>query len=172
VLERSTSYVVRVAARTRWLDDDEQRAWRAFLTASQLVDAALDRQLQRDARMPHAYYGILTALVEAGAAGVRMSDLAERLRFSPSRLAHAVGRLESNGWVRRRSCKDDRRGQTATITAAGRRAQAAAAPGHVAEVRARLFDHLNAAQVEQLTTICAAIIEAADASEASPPVEV
>ena len=153
-----------MAARTQWLNDDEQRAWRAFLTASQLVDAALDRQLQRDAGMPHAYYGTLTALVEAGATGVRMSELAERLRFSPSRLAHAVGRLEANGWVRRRSCPDDRRGQTALITAAGRRAQVAAAPGHVAEVRTRLFDHLSADQVAQLTSICTAIIEAADAS--------
>jgi DNA-binding MarR family transcriptional regulator len=151
-----------VAARTHWLDDDEQRAWRAFLVASQLVDAALDRQLQRDAGMPHAYYGILTGLVEAGAEGVRMSELAERLRFSPSRLAHAVGKLEANGWVRRRACPDDGRGQAAHITAAGKRVQAAAAPGHVAEVRARVFDHLSAEQVAQLAAICTAIVDGPD----------
>ena len=34
---------------TRWLDDEEQRAWRAFLRAAAEVDEALDRQLQRDA---------------------------------------------------------------------------------------------------------------------------
>ena len=33
----------------RWLDDDEQATWRAYLLTTQLVDEALDRQLQRDA---------------------------------------------------------------------------------------------------------------------------
>ena len=50
---------------TRWLDPDEQRTWRAFLTASRGLMETLDRELQRDAGMPHAYYEILVRLSEA-----------------------------------------------------------------------------------------------------------
>ena len=140
-----------------WLDDHEQRAWRAYLVASQRIDAALDRQLQRDAGMPHAYYGILTVLVEAGVDGLRMSELARALRYSPSRLAHAVASLERSGWVDRHECPTDRRGQIATVTPSGARAQRRAAPGHVATVRELVFDHLDDDQVRQFEQICSAI---------------
>jgi DNA-binding MarR family transcriptional regulator len=146
----------------RWLSDDEQAAWRAFLLARQLLDDALDRQLQTDSGMPHAYYMILTTLIEADDHAMRMSELAAQLRFSPSRLTHAVTSLERSGWVVRRACPTDKRGQIAKLTAAGVRAQHAAAVGHVAEVRARLFDQLAPAQVNQLRRICAAIADGFD----------
>jgi DNA-binding MarR family transcriptional regulator len=146
----------------RWLSDDEQRAWRAYLFGSQQVDAALDRQLQRDSGMPHAYYGILTVLIDAGVDGLRMSDLARSLRFSPSRLAHAMSSLERSGWVERHDCPTDRRGQVAVVTPAGAAAQRAAAPGHVALVRELLFDHLEPGEVETLERIFDAVARRAD----------
>lgn len=144
-------------SRPRWLTDDEQAAWRAFVAATQLLDEALDRQLQRDSEMPHTYYMVLTTLVE-DPEPMRMSDLAERLRFSPSRLTHAVARMERSGWIERRSCPTDKRGQLAVITPAGKRVQHAAAAGHVNEVHARLFDRLSPEQVEQLREICLAVV--------------
>ena len=145
--------LTRVADDAHWLSEDEERSWRTYLFASQDVDAALDRQLQRDAGMPHAYYAILTVLVDAGVDGLRMSDLARSLRFSPSRLAHAVASLERSGWVERHECPTDRRGQIATVTPAGASAQRAAAPGHVALVRSLLFDHLAPDDVAHLQRI-------------------
>ncbi|MEU0563771.1 MarR family transcriptional regulator [Nonomuraea sp. NPDC005983] len=142
---------------TRWLDDDEQRAWRAFLSATQLVNEALDRQLQRDAGMPHTYYMILVALSEAPERSMRMSELAARAQSSQSRLSHAVARLEERGWVRRARCSDDRRGNTAVLTEDGFAALAAAAPGHVEEVRRSLFDVLTPEQVRSLDEICTAV---------------
>jgi len=62
----------------RWLSPAEQRAWRAYIESSKVLFDALDRQLQRDADMPHAYYEILVALSEADARSMRMSELAER----------------------------------------------------------------------------------------------
>ncbi|MEV0351734.1 MarR family transcriptional regulator [Nonomuraea sp. NPDC050680] len=142
---------------TRWLDDDEQRTWRDFLTATQLVNEALDRQLQREAGMPHTYYMILVALSEAPERSMRMSELANRAQSSQSRLSHAVARLEERGWVRRRPCEADRRGSFAALTDEGFAALAAAAPGHVAEVRRSLFDILTPEQLGQLAEICAAV---------------
>jgi DNA-binding MarR family transcriptional regulator len=161
--------MARTVQRTKWLTAPEQTAWRAYLLASQLVDERLDRQLQRDAQMPHAYYGILVGMSEAPDRTLRMSDLARRLRYSQSRLTHAISSMERNGWVERRDCPTDRRGQLVEITADGSAALAAAAPGHVAEVRSTIFDRLSATQVEQLTAICTQILADFDPGTSSRP---
>ncbi|MFF5181221.1 MarR family winged helix-turn-helix transcriptional regulator [Micromonospora sp. NPDC000316] len=144
---------------TRWLDPDEQRTWRAFLAASRALMDTLDRELQRDAGMPHAYYEILVRLSEAPGRQLRMSDLAEVTGSSRSRLSHAVARLETAGWVRREDCPTDRRGQVALLTDAGYATLSAAAPGHVEGVRSHLFDALSPAQVDQLRRISETLAE-------------
>jgi DNA-binding MarR family transcriptional regulator len=144
-------------AKTRWLDEDEQRAWRAFIEATGLLMNQLDRELQRDAGMPHAYYEILVRLSEQPDRSLRMSELAERSQSSRSRVSHAVARLEENGWVRRESVDGDRRAALAVLTDAGFAALAAAAPGHVEGVRRHLIDRLTPAQVVQLRRISEAV---------------
>ncbi len=140
-------------AATRWLDEREQRAWRAFLQAATRVDDVLERQLQQEAGMPHAYYQVLAMLSEAPDRTLRMSELAGLTTSSASRLSHAVARLEEKGWVRREKHPTDRRGALAVLTDDGWAAVVAAAPGHVAAVRAAVFDRLDAAQVRQLREI-------------------
>lgn len=144
---------------TRWLDSDEQRTWRAYLTASRVLMDTLDRELQRDAGMPHAYYEILVQLSEAPGRQLRMSELAQAAGSSRSRLSHAVARLEAAGWVRREECPTDRRGQIALLTDEGFATLAAAAPGHVEGVRRHLFDALSPAQVDQLRRISETLAE-------------
>lgn len=146
----------------RWLSEREQEVWRAFMAAFLGLTDQLARQLQRDARMPHAYYEILVALSEAPERTLRMSELAGRRGSSRSRLSHAVARLEEAGWVRRNECPTDRRGSFAVLTDEGFAALAAAAPGHVTEVRERLFDRLTPEQVEQLGEISKAILDGVD----------
>ena len=127
----------------RWLSDDEQYAWRAWLAATRLLNAQLDRELQRDAGIPHTYYEILVRLSEAPGWRLRMSDLADASESSRSRLSHAVARLEKNGWVRRENCPSDKRGQFAVLTDEGYEVLRRTAPGHVAAVRQALFDRLG-----------------------------
>jgi len=145
-----------------WLTDDEQAAWRAYLLAFQLLWGDLDRQLQRDAGLAHSHYGILVALSEAPCHRLRMSDLAQLQRYSQSRLTHAIARLERDGYVVREQCPTDRRGQNAVLTPAGMKALEAAAPGHVAEVRAKVFDRLSDAQVAALRDVCENLLEGLD----------
>jgi DNA-binding MarR family transcriptional regulator len=143
---------------TRWLDDEEQRTWRAFLHASHLLFDQLDRELQRDAGMPHGYYEILVALSESPERTMRMSELATLTLSSRSRLSHAVARLEALGWVQRAACPTDKRGQLARLTEDGFAVLAAAAPGHVEGVRTHLFDVLAPAQVAQLRRISESVL--------------
>jgi DNA-binding MarR family transcriptional regulator len=143
---------------TRWLEPDELEAWLSYVAATTLLEGALDRQLQRDAGMPHAYYQILAMLSEAPDRRLRMSELAAITQSSQSRLSHAVARLERNGWVRRKPCPEDRRSTFAQLTEEGFAALAAAAPGHVCTVRRHLFDRLSPEQVRQLHEITRAVL--------------
>ncbi|QJY46290.1 MarR family winged helix-turn-helix transcriptional regulator [Pseudonocardia broussonetiae] len=152
----------------RWLTEDQLEAWLTFQAATTLLDAALDRQLQRDSGLPHTYYLILAMLSDVPGRTARMSDLAVMTQSSQSRLSHAVSRLEANGWVSRVPCPDDRRSTLARLTDAGFEVLAAAAPGHVATVRSHVFDRLSAEQVCQLREIGAAILEGLDAPAAFP----
>ncbi|HEY2504884.1 MAG TPA: MarR family transcriptional regulator [Streptosporangiaceae bacterium] len=146
----------------RWLSEDEQRAWRTFLTAAQTLFSTVEGQLQRDSGIPHGYYEILVRLSEAPDRSLRMSQLAEASASSKSRLSHAVARLEDRGWVERLDCPTDRRGQVARLTDVGYTALEAAAPGHVTQVRESLFDQLSPDQVTQLAAISEAIASAAE----------
>ena len=156
------------AEETRWLTADEQLAWRTFLIACHTLFTAVDAQLLRDSDIPHGYYEILVRLSETPGRALRMTQLAEASTSSKSRLSHAVARLEERGWVLRTDCPTDRRGQIAHLTDEGFAGLAAAAPGHVDQVRRSLIDRLSSEQVEQLREISAAIIDGADpADEAS-----
>jgi DNA-binding MarR family transcriptional regulator len=167
-----------LVTQTRWLDEGEQRAWRAYLASTRLLLSQLDRELQRDSGIPHAYYEILVRLSDSADRTLRMSELADASDSSRSRLSHAVARLEEAGWVRRESCPTDRRGAFARLTDEGFAALVAAAPDHVESVRRHLFDQLTPAQVTSLREIAEAILaglgrgsdaEAACSSQGSVP---
>src|SRR6476469_1585700 len=140
-----------------WLDDEQQRTWRAWLAVSELVPRALDAQLQRDAGLSHAAYVVLAMLSEAPGRSRRMSDLARRANQSQSRLSHTVARLEDRGWVRRERSTDDGRGNLAVLTDAGWDVVRTVAPGHVEAVRQAMFAPLTAEQTRVLGDVLEAV---------------
>jgi DNA-binding MarR family transcriptional regulator len=154
------STVLRVAQ--QWLDEEQQRTWRAWLTASELVPRVLDAQLQRDAGISHAAYVVLAMLSESPTRSRRMSDLALRANQSQSRLSHTVARLEERGWVRRERCADDGRGNLAVLTDAGWDVVRSVAPGHAAAVREAVFEPLTHEQTKAVGDALEAIVERLD----------
>ncbi|OZM78514.1 MarR family transcriptional regulator [Pseudonocardia sp. MH-G8] len=138
---------------TQWLNPDEQHTWRSFLTANRLFFDGIERQLQQESGLPHAYYEILVRLSEAPDRQLRMSGLASTSLSSRSRISHAVARLEESGWVRRMPCRDDKRGAIAELTDEGLTRLEGIAPAHVDAVRRGLFDALSSAQVAALRDI-------------------
>ncbi|WP_217550975.1 MarR family winged helix-turn-helix transcriptional regulator [Streptomyces sp. GbtcB6] len=153
-------------AQSRWLTDDEQHVWRAYLHATTLLEDHLDRQLQRDAAMPHIYYGLLVGLAEAPGRRLRMTELAMNAKITRSRLSHAVARLEKNGWVRREDCPSDKRGQFAVLTDEGAEVLRRTAPGHVTAVRQALFERLSPEQQQALGEIMQIVAEGLQPNEA------
>jgi DNA-binding MarR family transcriptional regulator len=136
----------------RWLDPDEQAVWRAFLDVSRLLFEQLNRQLSDEAGMSLAEYEILVQLSEAPDRRLRMSELADRVVSSRSRITHTVGRMEERGLVHREACVDDGRGVLCVLTDAGFARLEETAPGHVETVRTLMFDPLDTADAEHLGT--------------------
>jgi DNA-binding MarR family transcriptional regulator len=158
------SQEVRPPGEPRWLDAEEQKAWRAWLYSTQLMQDRLDRELMHSTGISHAYYEILVALSETPGRMMRMSELADRCLSSRSRLSHAVSRLEERGWIRRQVCAEDGRGQLAVLTDDGFAALEAAAPVHVESVRTHLFDQLSPQQVEHMRDIGETLLHHLDPS--------
>ena len=153
-----------VVTDTRWLSSSEMATWLNLTQLLMLLPSALDRQLRDDAGIPHAYYQILAMLSNEPGHSMRMTDLARLVGTTSSRLSHAVASLEQRGWVRRKACAFDKRGQIASLTDEGMTVLEASAPGHVAEVRRLIFDRLTPAEVDQLREITAKILPAAAAT--------
>lgn len=128
---------------TRWLDDEEMRAWLAFIPTSTLVARELDQQLKEDMGLSHLQYEILIHLNAAENGALRMTALAERLINSKSGLTYQIGQMERDGLVRRRPCEWSKSGVLAEITDKGRATLERAAPGHVAKVREVFIDVLT-----------------------------
>ncbi len=103
--------------------------------------------------MPRTFFEILWLLNQAPGGSMRMSELAEATGSQPSRITHAVARLEEAGQVRREHCRDDRRGWFTILTDAGREMLEIAAPRYAESVRQHLLRPLSTAQQEQLTMI-------------------
>ena len=151
---------------TRWLTDDEMTAWVRFAGVMELLPAALDSQLRRDAELTQFEYYVLAMLSEAPDRTLRMTELARQTNATLPRLSHVVTRLEGRGLVERFPCPEDRRATNARLTDAGFTKVQQAAPGHVANVRHHVIDALSAEQIDQLVEIGDAILARLDPSGA------
>lgn len=142
----------------RWLEPEEDAAWRAWLAMSELLRAQMARDLQAYSGLSEPDYAVLVRLSERPDHRIRMSDLAADLRWSRSRLSHQLARMEVRGLVAKQGCPSDARGWFAVLTAVGMEEVRAAAPLHVASVRRHFLDRLAAAQIGQLRAIAEAVV--------------
>lgn len=143
---------------TKWLTEDEQRAWRTHLDVSRLLMHQLERDLQPFG-LTNNDYEILVNLSESDDRRMRMSDLARVTLQSKSRLSHQITRMESTGLVRRENCESDRRGLYAVLTELGWDTMRKVAPHHVASVRENFIGLLPAEDLAALYKALAPVAE-------------
>ncbi|WP_308208412.1 MarR family winged helix-turn-helix transcriptional regulator [Paractinoplanes aksuensis] len=151
---------------TRWLDKEQKAAWVRLAAVLELLPAALDSQLRRDAQITHFDYFVLAMLSEAPNRTLRMTALAELTTATLARLSHVAQRLETRGLIERFPCPEDKRATNARLTDAGWAKVREAAPGHVATVRENVIDALTPDQVAQLTDILDGVLHRLDPSRA------
>jgi DNA-binding MarR family transcriptional regulator len=142
----------------RWLTEEEQRAWRAYIRLAQLLMRQLDRDLHPFGLSMHDYE-ILVELSEAPRTRLRMTELADRTAQSRSRLSHQINRMESKDLVSREGCEGDKRGTFAVLTAHGLETIGKVAPCHVASVREHFIDQLDPAKLTAATSAYEPLLE-------------
>lgn len=147
---------------TRWLSDDEQRAWRAFVSLQAKLNAQLNRELQAESELSLADFEVLVRLTDRDDPRARAFELATDMQWEKSRLSHHLARMQRRGLIDRAGCPEDARGSYIELTAEGRRAIEQAAPGHVESVRRLVFDQLTPEQVQTLRTISETVLDQLD----------
>lgn len=144
---------------TQWLSSDEQAAWRDFLFGVNRLLEHLDHSLQENHGIPLTDYEILVFLSESEGHQLRMSEIADHVLVSRSRLTYRVDRLVEQGLVVRSEASDDRRGLYAELTPLGLELLSEAAKTHVADVRSHLMDHIAADDLPAFSRVWKSVAE-------------
>ena len=99
----------------------------------------------------------MLALHQAGAEGLRMSDLAERRLMSTGGFTRLADRLERRGVIARHRSEVDGRSLTARMTPEGLKLMRRARREHHHDLQELFFNHLSEEQLHQLAEIWAAL---------------
>ena len=134
------------------LDDDQVRAWYAFMKVHLRLRYEMNHQLQADADVSLADYDVLVALTSDQDGRMTVSDLATRIGAERSRVSHQVLRMAGRNLVEVTPNVRDRRAKDVTLTAEGRALLGRASPGHIAFVRSVFLDALSGTQTRQLAS--------------------
>ena len=142
----------------RWLTDDEQTAWRNFTLMQLQLFALLGTELATEG-LSYQDYVVLAELSDRPDRQARPTELGRQLGWEKSRVSHHLARMEARGLVVKVKCPTDQRGWFVTLTTKGRKAIAAAAPGHVAVVRRHFIDLLSPTQLRTLSSISQKVLD-------------
>jgi DNA-binding MarR family transcriptional regulator len=137
----------------------EEASWRALMRIVKVIPRYLDSDLVRGAGLTASEYTTIMHLSEAPNRELRMADLANATDLSASRMTRLVNDLQSRGLVTKTASSSDARGNVAKLTPRGMAKLKSAWPVHLASVRRRFFDCMDAAAVE---AVARALGEVAD----------
>jgi DNA-binding MarR family transcriptional regulator len=143
----------------RWLDEREERAWRALQFMEMRLNARLASELATVSDLSYAEYTVLVALTDRAGDRMRIFELGAILGWEKSRVSHQIARMAERGLVAKEKCGDDRRGAYVVATEEGRRAIEAAAPHHVATVRRLFVDRLTPAELDALAGVAEKVLD-------------
>lgn len=147
------------------MDELESEAWLNLVSVLELLPTALDTQLQRDSKLTHFEFMVLSLLRFAPDQVLRMKELAAGTNATLPRLSHVVSRLEERGLVERMPCPEDKRATNARLSDLGRREIIRATPGHLETVRGLVLDQLTRDDVAALATIAGKIARNLDPTD-------
>ncbi|GAA1952720.1 MarR family winged helix-turn-helix transcriptional regulator [Amycolatopsis minnesotensis] len=149
----------------RWLSDDEMHAWRSYIVATMRLRQRLHRELAERHDVSLTDYEVLVCVAMQPDHRIRMNELATLLGSTKSRLSHQVGRMETDGYLRRVKDPEDRRGVVAELSPEGMALLESAAPTHVEGVRAHLIDLLSTGEQAALGEAFTKVLEHLSATD-------
>lgn len=142
---------------TRWLSDEQLRAWKGLSLMQLQLQARLGRRLG-DHGLSYQDYLVLASLSDQPDGRRRVVELSDELGWEKSRLSHHITRMCQRGLVTKVPCPSDQRGIFVQLTVLGLRTLHDAAPDHVHDVQRYFFECLSAEQVGALAAIAERVL--------------
>ena len=132
--------------------------WTRLIRASAHVQARIDAALQAESLPPLAWYDALWEVEKAGRDGIRPFALQDRLLLPQYGLSRLIERLVKAGYVERRACDGDGRGQLVHLTADGAAVRARMWPVYAGVLGSVVTEKLTAAEALDLTRLLARLM--------------
>jgi DNA-binding MarR family transcriptional regulator len=152
------------------LSPAEEELWRAVMRIVKVIPRHLDSDLVRGAGLTASEYTTIMHLSEAPNRELRMAELASATDLSASRMTRLVDGLQSRGLVTKTASSSDARGNVARLTPRGMAKLKSAWPVHLASVRRRFFDSIDAAAVEGVARALAGVADHLEDTPGEPRV--
>ncbi|MEU4540271.1 MarR family transcriptional regulator [Streptosporangium sp. NPDC023825] len=150
----------RPSVTVRWLDADEERAWRALRRMMIAIQSRTAHDLAAIG-LSDPDYEVLSTLSERPGRTSTLREQAAKMGWSRSRLSRHATRMEARGLVRREPDPDDGRGCYLVLTEHGLETLGDAAPAHLESVRRHVIDRLSPADLSALESIACKLEEPA-----------
>ncbi len=128
-------------------------AWGSLLQVHAGLVPTLDKTVRQTSGMPLSWYDVLLELAAEPDGRLRMSDLAERVVLSRTRVSRIVDELMARGWIDKHGHPEDRRSAYAEITQPGLAEFKAAAPTYLHAIEREFAGPLTNAELAQLAML-------------------
>ncbi len=135
------------------------RTWARLMKAQQLALASIELALKSAALPPLDWYDVLLEVERAGEHGLRPFELERAMLLAQYNLSRLVDRIERAGYVERRACEKDGRGQLIAITAAGRAIRRKMWPVYAQAIETAVGQHLSGKEADALDSLLGKLIE-------------
>ena len=133
-------------------------AWMRLMRAQQSALLKIERAL-REAGLPSlSWYDVLLELDRAGDKGLRPVELEGQMLIAQSNISRLIDRIEAAGYVERRPCDDDARGQMVVITPAGRDLRKRMWPSYAAAIQSAIGAHVSEREASSLSALLAKLL--------------
>jgi DNA-binding MarR family transcriptional regulator len=129
------------------------------MKAQQLALASVERELKAAGLPPLVWYDVLLEVERAGPEGLRPFELERAMLLAQYNLSRLIDRIERAGFVERRACADDGRGQLVIINERGKAIRRKMWPIYAKAIGATVGQRLSVRQAETLDGLLGLLIE-------------
>ena len=135
------------------------QTWVSLTRAQQLALTDIERALKDADLPPLAWYDALLELERAGERGLRPYELERQMLLAQYNLSRLIARLSRAGYVARKACEEDGRGQVLVITASGRAMRRRMWAVYGPAMQAALGDRLSESEITRLAALLETLVE-------------
>ena len=135
------------------------RAWARLMKAQQVALGAVEHDLKGAGLPPLVWYDVLLEVERAGGEGLRPFELERAMLLAQYNLSRLIDRIARAGYVERRHCEDDGRGQMIAITETGKAMRRKMWPVYGRAIAAAVGTRLSPKEAETLAGLLGRIIE-------------